>query len=198
MSATVQERLSEYILLPREVRKAHIDLSTPCILNGGASGGRSRRGRKALLALLGVENDFPNWRTAKIQLCHACDCHSKNGYCENPLHLSIGTAKENISDIPLEVLQENGRKWGKRALELKTGIHDPTVREESDRQMRKAIEVTRVDTGETTVFEGLGVAARVLGLDVRALSAVCLGKRPQHKGYSARYIQCTNGAAPQY
>ena len=185
--------LSEYILLPREVRKGHIDLNTSCVLNGkdskdGKNTRRARRGKKALLSLLGVENDVPNWQTAKIQICHSCDVNSQNGWCENPLHLSVGTAKENASDIPPEVRQETGRKAGKRTAELGVGIHDPAVREEKDRRMRKEIEVTKVETGEKFVFDGLCNAARVLGLDQGGLSCVCNGKRTQHRGFTARYV----------
>ena len=68
------------------------------------------------------------------------------------------------------------------------GFHDPAVREERDRRMRKAIEVTRVETGEVTVFEGVRVAERVLGLNDNVLGAVCRGTRKQHKGYTARYL----------
>ena len=181
-------KLSEYILLPREERQRHIDLTTPCSLNEGSAGSKRLRVKKALLALLGIEDDVPNWVKAKIQICHSCECHSKNGWCEDPLHVSIGTSKENISDIPPEVHQENGSVAGRRTAELKIGIHNPAVREENDRRMRKAIEITRVETGETTVFEGLGVAARVLGLQCSHLSLVCAGKRRQHQGYTARYV----------
>ena len=185
-------KLSEYILLPREERQGHVDLNTFCILNGGSRPTKASRGRRALLDLLGIENDVPSWVKAKIQICHSCESHSKNGWCENPLHLSIGTVKENASDIPLEVLQERSRKGGRKAgkgtAELKVGIHDPEVREETYRRMRKTIEVTRVDTGEVTVFEGLAVAARALGLEHGHLSQVCLGKRKHHRGFTARYL----------
>ena len=180
--------LSNYIQLPRKERQKHLDLDTPCVLNGGNSRARVKRGRKALLALLGVENDVPNWVKAKIQVCHSCGCHSENGYCENPLHLSVGTVKENASDIPPEVRQERGSKAGSRAVELKVGIHDPAMKEENHRRMRKAIEVTRVETGETTVFEGVRVAANALGLHHGALSGVCNGKLKQHRGFTARYL----------
>ena len=179
-----QMRLSEYILLPREVRKRHLDLTTPCVLNEGCIGAKRKRGKKALLALLRIENDVPNWVEAKIQVCHSCDCHSANGWCENPLHLSIGTAKENQSDISPEAQ----RKGGQRAAELKVGIHDPAVKEKTNRQMRKKVELTRVATGETFVFHGLKVAARELGLDSRTLSEVCLGRKRTTRGYTARHL----------
>lgn len=177
--------MSEYILLPREDRQGHIDLDTPCVLNGVATGGRARRGRKALLSLLGVENDVPNWTKAKIQMCHACNCHSENGYCENPLHISVGTVKENISDIPRKVRQEKGR----RTAELEVGMYDPAVIEERVRRQRKSIEVTKVDTGETFAFESRGDAARALDLNPGQLSNVCNGKLKQTMGYTARYLR---------
>lgn len=180
--------LSEYINLPREVRQGHIDLTTPCQTENGKRGGRAKRGRKALLAVLGVENDVPNWVEARIQLCHACDCHSGNGWCENPLHFSIGTTSENQSDAPLEVRQENGRKIGQRAAELGTGIHDPAVREETRLNRCKTVQVTHLESGGTVTFKSVKLAAWALGLDPGALSNVSNGKHKQHKGYTARYL----------
>ena len=160
--------LSNYIQLPRKERQKHLDLDTPCLTEKGHWRSRSQRSRKALLALLGVEDDVPNWITAKVQLCHSCECDSHKGWCENPLHLSLGTASENTSDIPLNVQQERGR----RAAEA----------------TRKEIQVTRIDTNETTVYESLTSAVRELKLSHSALSNVCLGRRKSHKGYTARYL----------
>jgi len=175
--------LSEYILLPRNQRQSHLDLSTPCSPKGGRGKG-AMRARESLLNHIGVVNDVEDWKRARIQMCHACEHNSTNGWCKNPLHISIGTAKENISDIPHEVK----RKSGIRSVELMTGIYDPAVREDNNQRMRKMIEVTRVETGESFVYEGVAVAARTLGLNTSHLSLICNGKRNHTGGYIARYV----------
>lgn len=180
----VAVNLSEYILLPRAERTRHIELSTPCVITGKGGAHRGPIARKALLELLEVEDDVPNWVEGRIQICHSCNRHSLNGWCENPQHLSVGTTKENISDIPLEIKRRNGR----RASEHGIGAHNSAVRSENDRRRRKTIEMTNVVTGEVLAFEGLAIAARALGLDKRHLSKVCRGERKTHRGYTARYV----------
>ena len=180
--------LSEYIELPREERQSHLNLSTPCFLNGGGGGARLRC-RKALLAHLGVEDNVPNWRTARIQICHSCECHSKNGYCENPLHISVGTVQENQTDIPFTVRQETGRKAGRRSAELGAGFHNPEVRENNYRKQRKAIQVTHIESGGTVTFKSVRLAAWALGLNPGHLSTMCLGKQKTHKGYTAQHVE---------
>ena len=182
--------LTDYIQLPRKQRQAHVNLSTPCILKG-SSETRRKRARKVLLNLLGVENDIPNWKTQRVQICHSCECHSRNGWCENPLHLSIGSTKENAFDKPLEVrhssAQEGGKKGGRRSAELEVGAHDPAVRLTTHRNQRKTIEVTSISTGQVQHFEGVRVAAKSLGIHPSSLGEVCQGKRKTVQGYTARY-----------
>ena len=127
---------------------------------------------------------MPNWRTGRIQICHACEHHSNNGWCENPLHLSVGTVTENHSDMSLETKQKSGRK----AVELKTGMFAPSVAQKNYQRQRKTVEVTNLTTGETQTFKGLRVAARELGLRYCSLSQVCNGKLRTTEGYTARYV----------
>jgi hypothetical protein len=87
-------KLSEYILLPREQRITHIDLSTPC----DPQGTKARNNKQTILDFLGVVNNIPNWITAKVQRCHACSCDSQRGWCANPLHYYLGTTAENVAD----------------------------------------------------------------------------------------------------
>lgn len=100
--------LTEYILLPREERTAHIDLSTPCECEGRQHLKRQGNGKifKKLCENLGVENDVVNRGTARIDTCHLCS----EKHCQNPLHAYIGTAKENRNDIPQEQRCEAARK----------------------------------------------------------------------------------------
>lgn len=88
-------KLTEYILQPRSVRIAHIDLSTPC----DPQGRKAQNNKRAVLDFLGVVNDLPNWKTGGVERCHLCDCDSSNGWCANPLHVYIGTASENTLDF---------------------------------------------------------------------------------------------------
>jgi len=98
--------LSEYILLPREKRIAHIDLSTPCTFIGSNTWIRGKD-----WDFHELQNDVGNLR-GKIARCHLCGCgvtQMNNGtVCNNPLHYYWGTPKENTHDMPREHLQRGG------------------------------------------------------------------------------------------
>lgn len=90
----------EYLTLPLEERKAHIDLSTPCDFSGGRGGYRKNLMRKNLLNLLGIPYE-PNIKKFGACVCHrCCNCTGKarDVYCVNPLHLYLGTLSENSKD----------------------------------------------------------------------------------------------------
>lgn len=95
--------LSKFVLQAKELRTAHLDLTTPCLVEEelGLSTRRSR-GQASLLSLLGLSNDVPNWQKAKLQTCHAPGCphNSRNGWCSNPFHLYFGSPTENELDKP--------------------------------------------------------------------------------------------------
>ena len=100
--------LTDYVLLPREQRTAHIDLTTDCVLSHvkGVNGGK--HARKALLDYLGVLNDGSG---LKVQCCHLCNNSSgSDRVCVSPLHTYFGTPLENVLDKPLEVRSVAGRK----------------------------------------------------------------------------------------
>lgn len=88
-------KLSEYILQPRAVRVAHIDLSAPCTFQKEVG----VPDKQSLLNFLGVQGDIPNWRDASIHRCHLCECDSSHGNCRNPRHIYLGTASENFNDF---------------------------------------------------------------------------------------------------
>ena len=98
-------QLSDYILLPREERIAHIDLSDPCVC-----GKRTTRDNqpvfKKLLESFHIENDIPNRAHAKIDICHLCD----SPFCHNLNHVYLGSRLENRSDIPSDVQREISQK----------------------------------------------------------------------------------------
>lgn len=134
-------KLTKYIKQLKEKRVAHIDLDSPCLINTSISRAtRSRQGKKALLKVLGLTDDVPNWKTKKIQLCHLCENHSENGWCSNPEHIYIGTASENHqdkkADVRFLVASKGGKKGGPVGAsvqrELGIGIYnsgDPRVLE---------------------------------------------------------------------
>lgn len=118
--------LSEYILLPKENRTGHIDLSSPCIR--GRYQREWKEQKQVFLDFLGVTNDIELWR-GKVHRCHLCDCHTKSdGWpCINPSHIYIGLPKENSWDRPLDKRQAGGhslkgKKTGPKSEEHRKSI----------------------------------------------------------------------------
>jgi hypothetical protein len=79
-------KIEDYILLDREDRRKHLDLSAPCIERGGES--------KQFRGLLAHCLDTTIPKGFRIYLCHACN----NGDCSNPAHLYWGTPRDNHLD----------------------------------------------------------------------------------------------------
>jgi hypothetical protein len=80
--------LSDHMLLPREVRRQHLDLSKPCVDIGGSS-----RSSRALLGMfLNTTCEGLGMKTG--YLCHACG----NEKCSNPEHLYWGSSSDNSID----------------------------------------------------------------------------------------------------
>lgn len=77
--------INEFIKLPREDRRAHLNLEELCCERGGNS-----TNHKGVLAQY-LDTTIPSGR---ILLCHACN----NSKCSNPKHLYWGTDKENITE----------------------------------------------------------------------------------------------------
>jgi hypothetical protein len=80
------EDIKKYILLDKEARQLHLDLTQECIEIGGSS--------KEFRALLAhhIKTTIPSGRS--IFLCHACH----NDKCSNVKHLYWGTHSENNQD----------------------------------------------------------------------------------------------------
>ena len=83
--------IEEYIKLPQEKRKEHLDLTESCIERGGPQNGGLSSYCKGLMAHL-LNTSIPSGH--KIHICHACN----NEKCSNPKHLYWGTAQENRLD----------------------------------------------------------------------------------------------------
>ena len=73
-------KLSEYVLLPAEERRKHVDLTTPCKCD------RKHLRRKKLCDLLGLEDDLGHLK--KLNLCQRslCDSVEEERTCTNPRH----------------------------------------------------------------------------------------------------------------
>jgi hypothetical protein len=108
-------KLSEWILLPQEVRMAGIDLTSPCVILEKRRNWTHRMNR--MFTWLGIDNDIPNLIKAKIHRIHVCDHHSRGqGICCNPLHWYIGTMSENVMSLSKEKRQAGGRACAGREM----------------------------------------------------------------------------------
>ena len=83
------QNIDDYIKLPREKRREHLDLNEECIMIGGSTSVQY----KGLLAHF-LKTTIPHGFKSKVYLCHACN---KSG-CSNPKHLYWGTPQDNHID----------------------------------------------------------------------------------------------------
>ena len=185
-------KLSDWILRSREERTAHIDLTTPCDTSMS-----QKPGKEHFFSVFGFVNDIDNWKKAKVEFCHLCECHSRNGWCVNPMHLYIGTTQENKMDQPLEVLVESGRLLGKRerTAETRDKMSKSASARTDDRgaeKRKKEVWLERVKDGHIFWFESLIHASEVLSLNCGNLSQLLSGKREKCGGYRVHFW----GSAP--
>jgi hypothetical protein len=170
-------KLSDYILLPREQRIAHIDLTTECVT-------RKKWRKSTFLDFHGLEDDIPNWKHARIERCHLCECHSRNGCCVNPHHVYIGTAKENAADRPQEYLVESGRRLGSRPRTQETRRKmSEGARKRTDQRNRQPITLRRISDEEIFHFPSQKEAAEALNLSRSGVSHLMTGKKKVVKGF---------------
>ena len=170
-------KLSNYILLPREVRTSHINLSTPCVVG--------KKWRKSVfLDYLDVEDDIDNWKDSKIERCHLCECHSRNGNCVNPEHVYIGTTKENASDRPQDYLIESGRRLGSAPKSDVTRKRmSESAKNRTDNRTRKPVQLERISDKKIYYFNSQKEAAETLNLSRGLLSRVVSGQIESTKGF---------------
>ena len=191
-------KLSEWVLLPREVRVAHCDLSTPCkCVEKTASGFYTRPKNCPLLLTLALQDDLPNWSTAGVVRSHLCPHDSKNGWCRNPLHYYFATRTENAkTDAPDGVGYNKGKavlknpETGEVALLFVQEAKEKGwvgVRSGVPASNRRPVEVT-TPSGDRFVFPSVLLAAKELQLGKTGLGAVCRGLRAHHKNHTARYL----------
>lgn len=162
----------KHILLQRDERRKHLNLSEPCDERGGTS-----KEFKGLLAhYLGTS--IPSGRL--ILLCHACH----NWKCSNVHHLYWGTHKDNITDY-LEnggesIYERSIRKYGKEEVDrrrlaglAKSRGHNAYTQEQIDSYLKVLGEV------ETSKRGWVSQAAVKLGISHTQVRRFCL-KYAQH------------------
>ena len=127
--------LSDYLNLPLEERKRHIDLSTPCSLVTLSKWSRSKQ---ETCDFHEIDNDVEDWRSGHIHRCHLCQCSTTKGsVCMNPLHFYFGTPSENRLDIPPEIRSEvtsGPKSEGHKENIRKAALNRPPVTEETRRK----------------------------------------------------------------
>jgi hypothetical protein len=142
-------------------------------------------------------------REKMIEIC------KKNGRKTKELGLGIfGMTPEDRSEVSKRSGKKGGAVAGKKAAEMKTGIHspehkysgvevnrrqgtsvwDPEVREKSYAKTRKPVELTCLTTGKMLTFRSAGDAAKALNLNRGNLCSACRGVKPKVGGYTARYL----------
>ena len=132
-------RLTEYVLLPREERTRHIDLSSSCEL---VPKSRWARSKDKHCDFHEVTNDVENWIEGKVQRCHLCHHGATTGVvCVNPLHFYIGNPQENRLDVPFEIRSEGSK--GPKSEEAKKNIRaaalkKPPISEETRAKLSAA------------------------------------------------------------
>ena len=131
--------LTDYILLNREERTSHIDLSTSCQFGVWRN--------EKHLDFFDLSDNVDNWR-GKIGRNHLCPNDTKCGgpICTNPLHWYYGTNLENMGDVEdqdrfkVGGRSNKGRKFPPRTEEQKLNHslgskNRPPISEETRRKM---------------------------------------------------------------
>ena len=129
--------LEEYILLSKEDRQSHIDLTKPCLERGG----NSTNHRGVLAQYLGT---FISGKG--VVLAHACN----NGNCSNPNHLYWATHYENTVEDGIKfgshksIWERTVEKYGKEeALRMKKEIGSQNIAGQGNRGKPKSEEHRR-------------------------------------------------------
>jgi hypothetical protein len=102
--------------------------------------------------------------------------HSTGGYLARYWSSDLEDWGEGLFHMVGEVKQKKRR--GPEAVKLKT---------------QKSIELTRLSDGTVFVFDSLSAASRTFNLSYGNLSEICHGNRKTHKGFTARYLENSEG-----
>jgi hypothetical protein len=171
--------VSEYILLSREERTSHIDLSSPCKLIKRT--GSWTRYKSDFIGFLGLNNDIPLWRGCVFR-CHLCKNDTQSEYvCINPYHIYLGTPQENLLDRPPEKASLGGLSHigAKRSEEFC---------KKNRERLQIAVIAEEISTGKVSRFESCKEASERLGISRGTISMCLNGKRNSTKGYSFKKV----------
>lgn len=207
--------LTEYVLCPREERTGHINLATPCECRKISGRQNNKKLLAKLCEMHGVVDDVENKRTANINTCHLCPnkhCHNPNhsyiGTAKENQNdktfeqRSAASKKAQAARMPEErraaaIKASNTLPPEQRSAQAKRRMAARTPEERQAmskrggetrrKQTSKAIEVTHIESGDTTMYKSIREARRSLGLHLH-LSEVCHGHLQQTGGYRARFV----------
>jgi hypothetical protein len=153
--------LSNYILLSKEVRQSHIDLTSECILIPRT--GTWTKYKNQMVEYLQLLDDIPIWR-GLIHRCHACGNDTqKSLVCVNPLHLYLGTPTDNLQDRSPEQAQKGG-------LATKGTKRGEDFCHRNRHRLHKQVRADNINTGESVVFRSQKICSFVLGISPALVS----------------------------
>lgn len=169
------------MLKSREERIAHIDLTTDCVVG--------KKWRKSIfLEFLEIEDDVSNWKYARIERCHLCQCHSRNGSCVNPKHVYIGTTKENAADRPQDYLIDSGRRLGLTPQTDKIKANKSKgAQKRTDYSWRQQTTLRRISDGKIFSFTSQKEASETLNLSKSSVSNLVSGKKKEINGFEVHH-----------
>jgi hypothetical protein len=181
--------LSNYLKLSLEERTKHVDLTSPC---DTTTRGRKFRAKFELLRRFELVNDVWDWSKSAVHLCHHCENDSSNGWCGNPLHLHVGTCKENYHMRPEEqrykhnknAADSRAKKGYKTVTEALSGtvcatdengnsVRVPVVEAQQrglSMTTSKAVRLLDETTGELHFFNNVTACAHFLGVHTPAVT----------------------------
>jgi hypothetical protein len=159
--------------------------------------------------LIRPDLNIPLCLNERCNLINSVDSARKGGEkCKEKGVGIFGRTLEEHTESSKRGGKKGGKVMGKKAVEMKLGIHspehkyagvevnrtqgtsfwDPEVREKSYEKTRKPVELTCLKTGEILNFRSASESARLLNLNRGNLCAVCRGVKPNVGGFSARYV----------
>jgi hypothetical protein len=166
--------LSDYILLTKKERQKHIDLSSDCVLIPRTGTWTKHKGD--MVKFLGLKNDILVWR-GLISRCHVCENDTQKKFvCINPLHLYIGTPRENLLDRPHDKACLGGlaQKGIKRNEDFRVRNRESKYR---------VVDVARPATGEFMRIKSQKFASFILGLSTSLISSRLKTGIPTQEGF---------------
>lgn len=159
-------KIVEYILLPKNDRQRHLDLTELCIEIGGSS-----YQFKGLLCHT-LKTTLPT-KADRVLLCHACH----NEKCSNPRHLYWGTHKENYHDA-----MDNGQRT----------IHQKCVHKYGEEHWRQELKSRGNKNRASQLGKLYGGRNKLSPLRLKEIEEVLKGTQVGKWGWQARAAKNLN------